>query len=363
MRARRAAARHGAAALGLLAACAARDPRSPEPGAATEVVRAPLGLQLDRFVAQQVDSGFAGVVLVEKDGEVVLHRGYGWVDRERRRPARIDTPFYIASISKQFTAAAILKLQEQGRLSVTDPIETHLAGVPEDRRGITIHQLLTHTAGLAQNYAADGVVDREAAVLAVLRQPLAHPPGERFVYSNDGYNLLAVLVEVVSGQSFETYLRQQLFQPAGLTRTGCWGDAGRGAVAEVHGTLDSTVLRPNWGFRGATGLYSTAADLHRWYAALQGDGVLSAAGRRALLSPQVELRATLHAGYGWYIGPTRRGTTAVWTRGTEEMGHNAMLMGDPASGWVVAAVSNAGEWSGRIAWSRHLVEMLAEQMP
>lgn len=312
--------------------------------------RDPLAQGVDRFVSGETASGFAGSVLLAKDGEVVLHKGYG-------QAITPETPFWVASISKQFTAVAILKLAEQGKLSVDDPITKHLPEAPEDKRGITIHQLLTHTSGFQQKYAADGITDRQEAVRALLAQPLKFAPGQGFAYSNDGYSLLAILVEVVSGEPFETFLERRLFAPAGLSSTGFWGGPGHERVAPIPGEVSESNRRPNWGFRGATGIYSTTGDLYRWYQALQENRVLSEESRKKLLAPHVALGGTEHAAYGWFLTSAPR--SSVWTRGTESFGHNAVVMAYPGEGIVLVAASNAGEHE-RVSRTRKLAADLAE---
>jgi CubicO group peptidase (beta-lactamase class C family) len=306
--------------------------------------------RVDRFVVNETASGFAGSVLLAKDGEIVLHKGYG-------QGITPETPFWVASISKQFTAAAILKLAEEGKLSVDDPITKYFEEVPEDKRGITIHQLLTHTAGFTQKYAADGITDRKEAVRALLAQPLKFAPGQDFSYSNDAYNLLAALVETVSGEPFETVLERHLFAPAGLSHTGFWGGPGHESVAPIPGEVSESSRQPNWGFRGATGIYSTTGDLYRWYRALQENRVLSEESRKKLLAPHVALGGTEHAAYGWFLTSAPR--SAVWTRGTESFGHNAIVMAYPDENLVLVAASNAGERE-RVSRTRKLAADLAE---
>jgi CubicO group peptidase (beta-lactamase class C family) len=185
------------------------------------------------------------------------------VDGEHRVPVTPETPFWVASITKQFTASAILKLVEEGKLALGDSIGAYFRGVPPPRRATTVHQLLTHTAGLGQNYVADGIADRDAAVDSVLAQPLSGRLGQDFTYSNDAYSVLAALVEVVSGATYEDYVRTGLLDPAGLAHTGFWGPADHPEVAPIDRALPDSILRPNWGYRGGVGMYSSAADLYR----------------------------------------------------------------------------------------------------
>lgn len=316
-----------------------------------------LARRLDARLAAESAAGFSGSVLVARKGVVVLDRGYGWADRGRTQRVTPRTRFWIASISKQFTAAAILKLAEDGRLSVDDPLGRHLPGVPDEKRALTLHHLLTHTSGLRQRYAADGIVEREAALRALLAPPLAGPPGQRFAYSNDAYNLLAIVVEAVSGQPFERFVRRRLLDPAGLADTGFWGQEGQESVAEMPSPVEGQPRHANWGFRGATGMFSTSGDLYRWQRALLHDRVLSEASRTRLLAPHVPIEGGA-AAYGWFRTTGPGGTRALWTRGTESFGHNAILMTYPDPDVVIVAASNAGDREG-VAMTRWLADELA----
>lgn len=296
--------------------------------------------RIDEFT--KTSTVFRGSLLVAKDGAIILHKGYG---------ANIDaeTPFWIASISKQFTAAAILRLAEQKKLALDDPLTKFFAGVPDDKKSITVQQLLTHTAGFKQNYAADGIVDRDAAVRALLAQELAAAPGAGFRYSNDGYNLLAAIVEVASKESFEKYLQKELFDPVKLEHTGFWAAPSAAMVAPLARELDPSVRVANWGFRGATGVHSTTGDLYRWYT--------TSPSIAPLLAPQVTAKDGDRVCYGWFITTTPHGRKRVWTRGTEDFGHNATLFAYPEERIVIVAASNAGD-RGKISASRRLVEDL-----
>jgi CubicO group peptidase (beta-lactamase class C family) len=311
------------------------------------VVRGDLGARLHRDLSARVDSGFNGAVLIVQGDAVVLHQAYGWADAQRTVPVTTATPFWIASVSKQFAAAAVLALAEDGRLSVRDSLPRFFTEVPADKRAITLHQLLTHTAGLEQHYAADGIAAREAAVRAILAQPLARPPGTGFGYSNDAYNLVAAIVEIVSGQAYEAFLRQRLLEPAGLAHTGFWGPAAHPEVAAILGETpaDPAMARPNWGYRGGVGMSSTAADLYRWYAALAEHRVLAAASVAQLLAPHLP-RGDLGIAYGWFVEAKPGEPPSLWTRGYEGFGHGAVLAVYPRHRLVIALTTNSGERAG-----------------
>jgi CubicO group peptidase (beta-lactamase class C family) len=258
-----------------------------------------------------------------------------------------DTPFWIASNAKQFAASALLALEEAGTLSTADSIGRFFEGLPPDKRGITLHQLLTHSAGLVQRYAADGITDREEAVRALLDTALVYPPGTGFGYSNDAYNLIAAVVEVASGRPYESFVGERILGPAGLTHTGFWGPREHPEVAAIYGAevADSSSMRPSWGFRGATGMYSTSGDFYQWHLTLQGHRVLSAASVSRLQGEHVA-RGETQVGYGWFTSRTAGGARTVWTRGYEGFGHGAYLGTYPESGTVIVILTNSGERDG-----------------
>ena len=228
-------------------------------------------VQSDGFLKRlAAEKGFSGTVLIARDNKILLDQGYGFADLKKTERTKTDTKFYIASITKNFTAVAILKLVEQKKLRLDDAIARFFKEVPADKRSITIHHLLTHTAGLAQNYAADGIADRHDAVKAVLTQPLKSTVGEKFGYGNEDYNLLAAIIEIASGLTYENFFREQLLRPAKMSNTGFWGDKTiKGEpIASTNRPIDP---QPNWGFRGGVGMYSTAGDLYKWQQALFAD--------------------------------------------------------------------------------------------
>lgn len=313
----------------------------------TGKVKAEIGTYLKKLTLQQ---GFSGAVLIAKGKKILFKKGYGWTDRKKTSPVKSSTKFYIASISKQFTASAILKLQEQQKLNVQDPISKYLKDVPLDKKGITLHQLLTHTAGLKEMYAADGINDRDEAVRLLLKEPLKSKPGEKFGYTNDAYNLLAIVVEIVSGQPYELFLREQLLKPAKMSQTGFWGEslvAGEKPIAEMLHDVPVESKLPNWGFRGATGMFSTAEDLYKWQQALFGDRVLSKTAEEKLLTPYAQTSRGTYT-YGWFISDEEKIGKEIWTAGNEDFRHNAIIKTYP-DGTVIIVVSNAGKISGGLA--------------
>jgi len=284
-----------------------------------------LGARAAQYLSRLAPFGFSGAVLVAQDGRVVLQKGYGLANRESRTPYTADTISTIGSITKMFTAAAILKLEMQGQLHVEDPIAKYLPDVPSDKSAITIHQLLTHTAGLRADYGGrdSDPVSRDDLVKLVLTTPLASAPGARHEYSNEGYSLLGAIVERVSRQSYEQYLRENILKPAGMNDTGYvlprWSPeqvAHGYTEADDWGTMREKGWRedgPGWYLKANGGLHSTVGDLYKWHLALQGDTVLSAAAREKYTKPYVAEgpQARSFYAYGWAVFTTPRKTTLV----------------------------------------------------
>ncbi|MBI1853397.1 MAG: serine hydrolase [Planctomycetes bacterium] len=277
--------------LAVLAALAfgAGDSTIPEKG---DVVRGDLGRKIDEYLTRITPFGFSGAVLVSMKGEIVIDKGYGFADRSNKIPNTADTAFCTGSLTKQFTAAAILKLEMMGKLDIGDPISKFVDGVPPDKAKITLHHLLTLTAGVIDNTGRDyEEAPRDETVKKILAAPLAFEPGTEMRYSNAAYSLPAAIVEKASGQSYERFLHDQLFEPAGMKWTGYripkWDER---VVARWHvGDRDNgTPLEknfPQWNLLGNGGILSTTADMYRWHLALAGDAVLSAAAKKKLFTP------------------------------------------------------------------------------
>lgn len=293
--------------------------------AADEIVRGKLGRKLDEYMAKAAANGFSGVLFVARDGEVVISKGYGYANLKEKKPYSPETVFDIGSITKQFTAAAIVHLEMNGKLSVDDKLTEFFDDVPDDKRAITLHHLLTHSAGLTDTVGGDyEVAPRDETVRKILATKLLTPPGERYRYSNAGYSVLGAVVEIASGQPYEKYLRESLFLPAGMRQTGYrlpdWKPAvvARGVLPlglDWGSPLDKKWADdgPYWNLRCNGGILSTVGDMYRWHLALEGEEVLSNEAKAKIFTPHVPEgpRAGTHYGYGWSIATTPRGTKLV----------------------------------------------------
>ena len=291
---------------------------------------------------------FNGSVIVVKDSEILLARGYGWANMEHHVPNTPKTKFRIGSITKQFTAMAILILQEQGKLNVGDLINTHIPNPPPVWSQITIHHLLTHTSGIKHSW---GIPDWKDTVMLpatlaetidkIKGQPLLFTPGTNFNYSGAGYFILAQIIEQVSGQSYATFLRQVIFEPLGMNDTGAdqtipilphqaSGYTREGAQV-FHGPY---IYMPN--LTGGGNLYSTVEDLARWDQALVASKLISDSSYTKMYTPDRNNYA-----YGWRV-KERGGRTEI-QHGGSLAGFKTFILRLPEERVCVVVLSNVAE--------------------
>ena len=268
--------------------------------------------KIDRYMNRTTSTGFSGTVLIAKDGKIILSRGYGLANRNKNIPNNSKTIFPFGSITKQFTGAAILKLQMINKLSLYDPIKKFFTAVPSDKNSITIHHLLTHTAGFPGAIGNDfDLISRDDFITLALTTELHNHPGTVYEYSNVGFSLLGAIIEIVSGESYEEFLYEYLFKPAGMKETGYllpeWNlqNLAHGYIAgRDWGTLiDIPWLEdgPGWHLRANGGILSTVEDMYKWHLALLGETILSEEAKILYTFPHVkeDNGASSFYGYGW----------------------------------------------------------------
>lgn len=277
---------------------------------------------LDLFLERAEAFGFSGAMLLSHDGKILLSKGYGYSNREKEIRVNSQTPFSVASITKPFTATAIMKLEQQKKLKVTDSITEYFSLVPSDKTAITIHHLLSHQSGLDDLYAAAGITDRDQGVQKILKTKLISKPGERYSYSNDGYSLLAGIIEIVSGKTYAEFLRQELFKPAGMNRTGFFGERGIWPEDSVaHGYNMETdngspaLYKDDWENRGSGNLITTVEDLHQWDLALRESKILPREIQEKMHGLHAKMPNGWHYGYGWMTINSPRGTNELYHGG------------------------------------------------
>lgn len=258
---------------------------------------APLGERLEADVrANAPAGGFMGSVLVAKGGQVLLNRGYGMADLEWAIPNAPDVKFRLGSLTKQFTSALVLLLQEDGKLNIGDPVGKYLPDAPAAWQKITIRNLLDHTSGIpnftaAKEFGAWRMTPHDwLKEWRTLDKPLEFEPGTKFNYSNSNYELLGVIVERVGGAPYKDQLRKRLLDPVGMADTGLDEDglilARRAQGYEPHGKTvvyaRSESMTVPW---AAGSMYSTTGDLLKWEKALFGGKVLRPESLRLMTTP------------------------------------------------------------------------------
>jgi len=271
---------------------------------------------------QSVADGFTGVALVRHEGEVLFHDAAGFASVDEKTKIELETPLVIGSITKQFTGAAVLKLHDEGLIALDDRLQDLFEGVPSDKAEITVHQLLTHTAGFAALLGKDAEpVGRDEYLERAFSTELDFAPGTMHSYSNVGYSILAAIVEQTSGLSYEAFLREAFFAPAHMEQTGfllpSWDEI-EPASGFQGSSVDVPLERPHddtgyyWNLRGNGGLISTASDLVLWHDALASGAALSAESLGLLTTPYVSEGVGTGSAYayGWVIEETAAGKLA-----------------------------------------------------
>jgi CubicO group peptidase (beta-lactamase class C family) len=299
-------------------------------GAAAVDTRA-IEAEVDSLLAPLIDRDLvSGSVLIARDGDILLAKGYGLANRECGGPNTPETVHTLASITKSFTAIATLQLEERNLLSLDDPVSKYLPDYPQGDR-ITLHHLLSHTSGIRSYVFLPGYAKNRRLPLRIeevidwfASEPPEFSPGERFSYSNSGYALLTYVIQAVSGMSYADYLEENVFASAGMTssavdaytrvvpgrasgysRDGCSGQATRAEFSEPS-------FAP-----GVGSAYSTVLDLYRLDRALRAGRVLSAKTQETMFTPRVDTPWGHRYAYGWLVGESH-GRRLVHHEGTTQ---------------------------------------------
>lgn len=266
--------------------------------------------KVDAYVKPYIDAGgFSGSILMAKGGKVLLKKGYGMANYELDVPNTPQIKFHIASVSKSFTAAAIMIQQERGQLSTNDTLTKFIPDYPNGDK-ITIHHLLTHTSGIPNvnefpEYGQRSKLPHtpEDIVNMFKNKPLDFSPGEKYGYSNSNYNLLAYIIEKVSGMSYGEFLKKNIFEPLDMRDTGHDGYA-RALIknqasgyqpAGSEGIENAPYL--DWSIKTGNGsLYSTVEDLYKWDRVLNTEKLLKKSTKEMIFADHID-----GVGYGWFI--------------------------------------------------------------
>lgn len=306
---------------------------------------------IDSVMARYAVPGGPGAsLLVVRDGKVALARGYGLADIEHHVPVTPETNFRLASLSKQFTATAVMLLVADGKLHYDDQVTSLVPGLPAFARGVTVRNLLNHTSGLPdyEDFVPDSqtrqVYDAEVPALISHASGLKFAPGTHYAYSNTGYCLLALVVEHVTGQHFADVLRTRIFTPLGMTNTMA-REPKTVVPHRAYGyTVDSSGVKltdqsNTSATLGDGGIYANIVDLAKWDRALARHTLVSADQQRlAWTPPTLPDTAVTEYGFGWFIGKAH-GTTRQWHHG-ESRGFTNFILRYPDRRLTVVLLTN-----------------------
>jgi CubicO group peptidase (beta-lactamase class C family) len=302
--------------------------------------------RVDAYVMPFVRSNnFSGAILIAKNREVLFRKAYGFANVELQVPNTPETRFHVASVSKSWTAAAIILLEERGLLRTSDILSDYISDYPEGGR-ITIHNLLVHTSGIPNvnnfpDYDANSCSPHslEEIIGWFKDRPLEFEPGSRYSYSNSNYNLLAFIIEKVSGMSYGDFLKANIFDSLGMIDTAHDGDEAAIILRKAYGyvparALDLEAAPPIvWSVKTGNGsIMTTVDDLSKWDRALYGDGILSEESRRKIFTDHID-----GVGYGWFIRSGQRRSVVINGRAP---GFSASLERFVDDGVCIAMASN-----------------------
>ncbi len=320
--------------------------------------------KIDHYLSQGAANGFSGAVLIVKNGNIILNKGYGLANRKTQQLNTPQTVFSTGSVTKQFTATAILKLAELNKLQLTDKISTYFKGLPEDKREISIHQLLTHSAGLVDVIGGDfEEISTDEFFTKLFDTKLLYKPGTKHRYSNASYSVLARIIELVSHQEYERFLHEHLFLPAGMQQTGYlmpkWNHTSL-AQGYVRGVTHWGAMIPrfqkaksiSWNLKGNGGIQSTQEDMYKWYQALASHAVLSKSSTELLTKPYIQEQEgsdeSFYA-YGWAIFNSDRNTKIVTHNGSNGIFfHEFMWL--PEEDTIIILSTNAYSREAEVTW-------------
>jgi CubicO group peptidase (beta-lactamase class C family) len=311
--------------------------------------------QADAYLNSQSAGGsFRGSALIGVNGKILFEKGYGFADEEWKTRNDPATKFRIASMTKQFTAACILLLQERGRLLVQEPVSKYVSDLPQAWQPITIHELLTHTSGIS-NYPIEPRVEKEMNRIGatprellevVTAKPLEFKPGTKMKYTNTGYVLLGMIIEKVSGKSYADFLRENIFEPLGMKDSGydvasvILDKRASGYFIKDGHVTNADFIDMSVPF-AAGGIYSTVEDLYRWNEALAAPGkLLTTQSLAQMFAVYSETTAYGGQNYGYGVVITHRFGKLLYYHGGGVMGFESSIQRYPGERLCIVVLSN-----------------------
>jgi CubicO group peptidase (beta-lactamase class C family) len=309
--------------------------------------------RVDRYIRSEMKQHrIPGVALtIIQDGQTIKTACYGLANIELQVPVKPETVFEIGSITKQFTAAGILILAQEGKLSVDDKISKYLNDTPAAWSNVTIRHLLTHTSGIKSYTGLDGFelwrhLTQAQFIRAIGKQPMDFQPGDSWKYCNTGFSLLGYIIENVSGEDYWKFMSEHIFQPLGMRATThrlprlIIPNRAAGYEQVNHAWVNRDYNLTD--IFSAGSIVSTVGDLAKWNAALDGTRILSAASKAEMWTPvRLNNGTTHHYGFGWFLG-SLDGHTNIWHDGSTS-GFSATIQRFPDDRLAIIILTNTDE--------------------
>lgn len=330
------------------------DGQGTPPMASVDSMNGVVGRALHARMLTLADSGWSGAVIVVRGDSVLLQAGYGMANRERRIPFTAATIAQVGSLTKQFTATAVVDLVRRGQLRLSDSLGALFDGVPTPARGITVDMLLSHRAGLPQDCARDfSPLSKNDLIRVCLAKPLTGVPGKSFSYSNLGYSILGAIIEKTTGETQEAYLQQHLLGPLHLDDIGY--QLPHVPAERLALGYGGSVVQPNireriarlgadyWNLKGNGGMQASVVGMHAWWRALEGSSIITDDMKKALFSPHAERDGGSSYGYGWFLRMDSLGRTIQVGHSGSDGTFEALWYWRPLERLFIYSVSNFGQ--------------------
>lgn len=316
------------------------------------------GKLIDSYLTKlSTGKNFSGILLISKGGERIFSKAYGWADKEKRISFTTGTLVSIGSITKAFTAAAVMKLVEQNKLQTGDVLKKFFPKITGDKSNITIHQLLTHSSGFHEFLKQDGgdyeKIDKETFLKRAFEEPLAFKPGEKAVYTNVGMSMLGIIIEQVSGLEYEQYLKKYLFEPSGIKNIGYHYPVSKHdtiAVGYQNGKNWGTHQQhfqeagggPFWNLKANGGLEVSLDEMFLWINSFTNHTLLSEQTIQKMFTPHITEEGNngeFSFGYGCNISQSSRNTKMIVNGGSNGI-YFARMVRLPQEGVVFFMATN-----------------------
>lgn len=301
--------------------------------------------KLNATLQNEYGSKFSFSVIVADNDKILFSNSFGYADSLKTIKTSPNTLYHIASITKSFTALGIFLLIEEKKVNLNDTLGKFFKNVPNDKRSITIANLLSHKSGFEQNYVNYGIENSDKALSALFNDTLSSVPGTNFKYSNENIEMLALIIEKVTGFKYEDYIRQRILIPLEMQNTFFWDEVKRSKnVAWIKEQIADTLLNRNWDYIGSGGIYSNPADLYKFIKGVIENRIISSQTTELMFTEQFRTSSGLSISFGWFENDkTDWGSRLIWTRGSESWGHNAVIWWLPDIEKILIVCTNSGE--------------------